>query len=81
MVCLGGRALLNAPPVPLHDEHPGSWDPVHYLHSPFEPVFTFTLLDERQREVALRFAAREWRPDRVEESYSARACGYGRSGC
>lgn len=67
----GGRALLYAPPFPLHDERPGFWDPAHYLHFPFEPVFTFALLDERGREIPLRFESRSWRPDRVVQTYTA----------
>lgn len=67
----GGRALLYAPPFPLHDQRPGFWDPVHYLHFPLEPVFTFTILDEREREIPLDFEARSWRPDRVVQTYTA----------
>jgi hypothetical protein len=67
----GGWALIYAPPFPLHDERPGFWDPAHYLHFPFEPVFTFALLDEQQREIPLHFEARSWRPDRVIQTYTA----------
>ncbi|HXF03767.1 MAG TPA: hypothetical protein VNJ87_00110, partial [Candidatus Macondimonas sp.] len=67
----GGRALIYAPPFPLYDERPGFWDSAHYLHFPFEPVFTFALLDERRREIPLRFETRSWRPDRVIQTYTA----------
>lgn len=67
----GARALLYAPPFPLFEETLGCWDAGHYLHFPFEPLFTYTLLDERGREVRLRFETRRWRPDRLELSWSA----------
>jgi hypothetical protein len=67
----GARALLYAPPFPLFEETPGCWDAAHYLHFPLEPLYTFTLLDERQREIPLRFVSRRWRPDRLELHWHA----------
>lgn len=67
----GARALLYAPPFPLHPHAPGCWDPVHYLHFPFEPLYTFALTDEEGRELPLVFESRRWRPDRLTLTFRA----------
>lgn len=67
----GAPGLLYAPPTPIWLDHPGFWDAAHYLHFPIEPVFTFTLLDEHLRPIALTAEGRSWRPDRLEQVYSA----------
>jgi hypothetical protein len=65
----GAPALVFAPPTPVWLEHPGFWDEAHYLHFPLAPVFTLTLLDELGQSLTLRFERREWRPDRLKQTY------------
>lgn len=67
----GAPGLLYAPPAPIWLDYPGFWDAAHYLHFPIEPVFTFALLDEHLRPIALTAEGRSWRPDRLEQVYSA----------
>ncbi len=63
--------LLYAPPAPIWSDHPGFWDAAHFLHFPVEPVFTFELLDEALNPVKLEYQERSWRPDRLEQDYTA----------
>jgi hypothetical protein len=67
----GAKALVFAPPFPLHVERPGFWDPAHYLHFPLDPLFTYALVGDDLREVELRHEGRRWRPDRTEVRFSA----------
>ncbi len=67
----GGRGLVFAPPFPLHLDRPGFWDAAHYLHFPFEPVYTYALIDERLRDIPLRPLDRRWRPDRLEQHFAS----------
>ncbi|HTR98722.1 MAG TPA: hypothetical protein VML00_03165, partial [Bacteroidota bacterium] len=66
----GGNRLLWAPPFPLFAARPGLWDEAHYFSFPVRPLFTWTLLDERGKEIALRPGARRWDPSALSRTYA-----------
>ncbi len=66
----GGRTLVYAPPFPQHLQTPGLWDEAHLLDFAHPRPFTWTLLDENDREIPLRWESHEWRPDRMTRRWS-----------
>ena len=64
-----GCRLLWAPPFPLHLDRPGFWDKAHYFNAELQPLFTWTLLDDEGRELTLEHRSRDWRPDRLRQTY------------
>jgi hypothetical protein len=58
----GGGRLLWAPPFPKFLDRPGFWDPAHYFNLEVAPLFTWTLLDEEGKEIALASGKRTWTP-------------------
>jgi hypothetical protein len=58
----GGNRLFFAPPFPQWLEAPGMFDQAHYYNIPIDPLFTWTLLDERGEEIPLEFKRRRWNP-------------------
>lgn len=66
----GGRTLVYAPPFPQHLQTPGLWDEAHLLDFVHPRPFTWTLLDENDREIPLRWEDHEWRPDRMTRHWS-----------
>lgn len=66
----GGRTLVYAPPFPEYLQTPGLWDDAHLLDFVHPRPFTWTLLDERDREIPLRWEERIWRPDRLTRVWS-----------
>ena len=66
----GGGRLLWAPPIPLFIHMPGLWDEARYFRCPVQPLFTWTLLDDNGREIALRPGARRWNPSALSRSYT-----------
>lgn len=67
----GGNRLLWAPPFPLFLDFPGLWDEAQYFNYSFQPLFTWTLLDEDGYELALRFRRRRWSPAVMTQRYFA----------
>lgn len=65
----GGNRLIWAPEFPVHLDAPGFWDRAHYYNLIFEPVFTWTLLDENGKEIRLQQTHREWSPASVKQTY------------
>lgn len=69
-VLSGGNRFLFAPQWPIHEEKPGFWDEGHVYNYPLSPLFTYALLDENGSEIALKFASRIWRPDRLVRTFT-----------
>ncbi|MDZ7266623.1 MAG: trehalase family glycosidase [candidate division KSB1 bacterium] len=65
----GGNRLLWAPPFPLFLDFPGLWDEAQYFNYSLQPLFTWTLLDEEGRELALHFCRRQWSPAVLTQKY------------
>lgn len=60
---LGGNGrLLWAPAFPRFLDTPGFWDPAHYFNFEVQPLFTWTVLDEQDREIAWNPGRRTWTP-------------------
>ncbi|HZY10541.1 MAG TPA: trehalase family glycosidase, partial [Bacteroidota bacterium] len=57
--------LIWTPPFPLWLDYPGFWDKAHYYNYEIEPVFTWTVLDEKGREISLRAVERKWGPSKL----------------
>jgi selenocysteine lyase/cysteine desulfurase len=68
----GGNRLIWAPPFPLFLDRPGMWDAGHYFNFPMQPLFTWTLLDERGKEIPLEFNSRRWTPDLLTQQFTGR---------
>ncbi len=68
----GGNRLIWAPPFPLFLDSPGFWDKAHYFNIEFQPVYTWTLLDEAGREIALTLQERSWDPSTLTQVYAGR---------
>src|SRR3954469_19973578 len=66
----GGRTLIYAPPFPQYLQTPGLWDEAHMLDFAHPRPFTWTLLDENDREIPLRWESHSWRPDRMMRTWS-----------
>ena len=66
----GGTALLWAPTHPQWLHHLGFWDGSHYYSYEFRPVFTTTLLDERERVLTPKFVSRKWNPAFLTHIYN-----------
>ncbi|MFI5253775.1 MAG: trehalase family glycosidase [Bacteroidota bacterium] len=67
---LGGNSrLLWAPEFPVWLDKPGFWDKAHYYNIAIEPVFTWTLLDEKGKEIPIRQTDRQWNPSRLQCEY------------
>ncbi len=58
----GGNRLIWTPPFPVWLDYPGFWDKAHYYNYEIEPVFTWTILDEKGVEIPLRGKGRRWNP-------------------
>ncbi|MEK9137417.1 MAG: hypothetical protein AAB393_09875 [Bacteroidota bacterium] len=71
----GGGRLLWAPPFPVFLDRPGFWDKAHYYNLEFQPLFTWTLLDEQGCEIELRSKLRDWTPARVRQRFSPPLAG------
>ncbi|HEX9006447.1 MAG TPA: trehalase family glycosidase [Bacteroidota bacterium] len=68
----GGNRLIWAPPFPLFLDSPGFWDTAHYFNIEFQPVYTWTLLDDAGREIALSLKERTWDPSALTQVYAGR---------
>ncbi len=66
----GGRTLIYAPPFPQYLHTPGLWDEAHLLDFAHPRPFTWTLLDEHNKEIPLRWESHSWRPDRMTRTWS-----------
>ena len=71
----GANRLLWAPPFPLFLDMPGLWDKAHYYNYELQPLFTWTVLDEKGREIPFTFAGRRWTPASLVQEYSSREPG------
>lgn len=69
----GGNRLLWAPPFPVFLDKPGLWDKAHYYNYEFQPLFTWTLLDEDGKVVSLESTKRIWNPAVVTQEYEGRS--------
>jgi len=58
----GGNRLLWAPEFPLFRDAPGFWDSGAYYNLSVSPLFTWTLIDDRGKEVPLKLKKRTWNP-------------------
>lgn len=65
----GGTALLWAPTHPQWLDHLGFWDGAHYSSYEFQPIFTTTLLDEKERVLVPKFVSRKWNPAFLTQTY------------
>jgi hypothetical protein len=68
----GGGRLLWAPPFPLYLDRPGFWDPAHYFNFEVQPLFTWTILDEQDREIMWKDGSRTWSPASLTTKRTAR---------
>lgn len=68
----GGNRLLWAPEFPLHLDKPGFWDNAQYYNYSFQPLFTWTILDEEGNELVPQFKARRWDPAALVQEFK---CG------
>jgi len=64
-----GDRLTWTPPHPQWLDEPGFWDEAHYYDLSLAPVFTVTLLAADGTALPLRATDRDWRPDRLRQSY------------
>lgn len=67
----GGNRLLWAPPFPVYLDYPGFWDEAHYYNYEFKPLFTWTILDDNENEIRLKFKSRTWDPAALIQTYDA----------
>jgi hypothetical protein len=67
----GGGRLLWAPPFPLFLDRPGFWDEAHYYNIKFQPLFTWTLLDEDGDEIELQKKDRTWNPAVLTQRFTS----------
>jgi hypothetical protein len=67
----GGGRLLWAPPFPLFLDRPGFWDKAHYYNVEFQPLFTWTLIDEDGNEIELEGKRRIWNPAVLTQRFSS----------
>ena len=65
----GGNRLLWAPEFPQHLEKPGFWDHAHYYNYPFQPLFTWTILDHEGKELTPQFKSRIWNPAGLTQEF------------
>ena len=65
----GGQRLVWTPTHPQWLDVPGFWDEAHYYDLPLAPLFTVTLLDEKERAITCRPKERTWRPDHLTQTY------------
>jgi hypothetical protein len=65
----GGNRLLWAPTFPVFLDSPGFWDEAHYYNLELKPLFTWTILDDEGKEVALQFTKRRWNPSSLTQEY------------
>ena len=65
----GGEALVWAPTHPQWLDTLGFWDGAHYYSYEFQPVFTISLLDEKERVLVPKFRSREWNPAFLLQRY------------
>ena len=68
----GGNRLLWAPEFPLYLDKPGFWDHAQYYNYPFQPIFTWAILDDEGNELVPRFKARRWNPAALVQEFT---CG------
>jgi hypothetical protein len=61
----GGNRMIWTPPFPVWLDYPGFWDKAHYYNYEIDPVFTWTILDEEGKEIALRGKGRTWDPSKL----------------
>jgi hypothetical protein len=67
----GDMRLIWAPTHPVWLGQPGFWDAAQYLDLTTGPVFTISILDPMGNEIRLRPGERQWRPDRIQQTYAA----------
>jgi len=65
----GGNRLLWAPEFPAHLDKPGFWDHARYYNYVFQPLFTWTILDQEANELVPRFKARHWNPAALVQEF------------
>ena len=65
----GGSSLLWAPIHPQWLDVLGFWDGAHFLADEFQPVFTITFLDEKERALVPKFRSRQWNPAFLTQQY------------
>jgi hypothetical protein len=65
-----GDRLTWTPPHPQWLDTPGFWDEAHYYDLSLAPVFTVTLLTADGTELPLQPTERDWRPDRLRQTYN-----------
>lgn len=65
----GGSSLIWAPTHPRWLDVPGFWDGAHHFSYEFQPVFTITLLDDKERVLVPKFRSREWNPAFLTQQY------------
>lgn len=68
----GGQRLLFAPPFPLWLTTPGFWDEAQFYEFRLSPIFTLTLLDEKEKPIALEVVERRWTPAEFSITYRAK---------
>jgi hypothetical protein len=66
-----GRGAMFAPPFPRYLDRLGFWDEAYLADLRFERLFTVLVLDERFRPIPMRLESRDWRPDRLRQTWSA----------
>lgn len=69
----GGNRLIWAPPFPVWLDYPGFWDKALYYNYEIEPVFTWTILDDKGIEIPLRGVERKWDPSKLSTRFDVRA--------
>ena len=65
----GGDRLTWTPPHPQWLDTPGFWDEAHYYDRSVAPLFTITLLTGDGTALSLNSTGRDWRPDRLRQTY------------
>ncbi len=71
----GGGRLLWAPLFPTHLDTPGFWDKAQYFNYELQPLFTWTLLDEKGEEIPLQCISRNWNPAKLSSAFSTHPAG------
>lgn len=71
---LGGSGrLIWAPTFPSFLNRPGFWDEAHYFNIKIQPLFTWTLVNDRGIALDLRSRGRRWTPAQLTQRFECTA--------
>jgi hypothetical protein len=68
----GGNRLLWAPEFPAFLNEPGFWDKAVYYNYAFQPLFTWTLLNDQGQDFVPTFQKRTWTPAELRQEFQCK---------